>query len=149
MFMIPNGRRQRSTDLVPFGKLDRVFEDIVAGFPTFAAEGRTWAPATDVYESDEAVTLSLELPGVRPEDVKISLENETLTIRAEKKATKSDDEEGRQRRVERSYGIFERRFSVSPAIDTDSIEATQADGVLTLVMPKSERAKSREITIKS
>ena len=147
MFMIPNGRRQRSADLVPFGRFDRVFEDVLAGFPTFAAGGRSWVPATDVSESDDAVTLSLELPGVRPEDVKISLENETLTIRAEKKATTED--EGHQRRVERSYGIFERRFSVSPAIDTDAIEATQSDGVLTLVLPKSERAKSREITIKS
>lgn len=146
MFMIPRERRTRRADLVPFRSLDRMFDEAFNTFPAFAAS-RSLSPATDISETDDAVTLTIELPGVKPEDVKLSLENEELTIRAEKKH-EAQDTDARSHRVERSYGILERRFTLPSVIDTEKIDARQADGILTVVLPKSERARSREIEVK-
>jgi len=124
-----------------------MMDDVFAGFPTLASGDGKLSPAADVSENDDAVTLSLELPGVRSENVQLSVENTTLSIKAEKKQEKSEDTD-QVHRLERSFGTFERRFTLSSVIDTDGIEASLADGVLTVVLPKSERAKSREIEVK-
>lgn len=147
MFLIPTGRRPRPAELTSVSRFDRMMDDVFAGFPAMAAgEGKLF-PVTDVSEDDNAVTLILELPGVGSEDVQLSLENTTLLIKAEKKAEKSESSD-QVRRVERSFGTFERSFTLSNVIDTDGIEASLADGVLTVVLPKSERAKSRTIEVK-
>jgi len=147
MFLIPNGRRTPQAALAPVNRLDRVFDDVFSGFPAFAAGDCALVAVTDISESENAVTLAIELPGVRSEDVNVSLENDTLTIKAEKKQDTGDNTD-RVHRVERSFGTFERRFNVSKGIDVDGIEASQTDGVLTVVLPKSERAKSRDIEVK-
>jgi HSP20 family protein len=150
MFLIPNGRRTPRVALAPVNRLDRMFDEVFSGFPAFAAGDRALMAATDISESENAVTLTIELPGVRSEDVNVSLENDTLTIKAEKKQDSGDngDNADQVHRVERSFGTFERRFNVSKGIDVDGIEASQTDGVLTVVLPKSERAKSRDIEVK-
>ena len=146
MFLIPSGRQSRPAE-VTFNRFNRMMDDVFAGFPALASgEGKLF-PATDVSENDDAVTLSLELPGVRSEQVQLSLEGNTLSIKAEKKHEESENSE-HVRRLERSFGTFERRFTLSDAIDPDKIEAALADGILTVVLPKSERAKSREIEVK-
>jgi HSP20 family protein len=147
MFLIPNGRRTPQAALATVNRLDRVFDDVFSGFPAFAAGDRALVAVTDISESENAVTLAIELPGVRSEDVNVSLENDTLTIKAEKKRDTADNTD-RVHRAERSFGAFERRFNVSKGIDVDGIEASQTDGVLTVVLPKSERAKSRDIEVK-
>jgi HSP20 family protein len=147
MFLIPTGRRTRQANLAPVNRLDRVFDDVFTGFPTFAAGDRGLSAVTDIAESENAVTLTIELPGVRSEDVNVTLENDMLTIKAEKMRDSAETTD-KVHRVERSFGTFERRFNVSQGIDVDGIEASQTDGVLTVVLPKSERAKSRDIELK-
>jgi HSP20 family protein len=146
MLLIPTRRTTRPA-LAPFNRLDRLFDEGFAGFPAFTTGDRVLAPATDISESDSAVTLTIELPGVPSQDVNVSLENDVLTIKTEKQrpTVESTDQ---VRCVERSFGKFERRFNVGKGIDVDGIEASQTDGVLTVVLPKSERAKSRDIEVK-
>jgi HSP20 family protein len=106
-----------------------------------------WYPACDVFEDKEAVKIVAEVPGVRPEDVKISLENNLLTIRGEKKQ-EAEERTERVHRYERSYGSFERSFALPSTVDPDKIQATYANGVLTVTVPKAERARPREISIR-
>ncbi len=105
-----------------------------------------WLPAVDVFEEKDAVRIMAELPGVKADEVRISLENNVLTIRGEKKQTAEERTE-RVHRYERRYGAFERSFTVPTSIDADHIKAAYEDGVLTLTLPKVERAKPRQITV--
>ena len=107
-----------------------------------------WTPAVDVFEDKEAVKIVAELPGVKPEDVKISLENQTLSVRGEKKQVAEENTE-RVHRYERSYGAFERTFALPGTVDADRIEATFTDGLLTVTLPKVERARPRQIEIRT
>jgi HSP20 family protein len=88
----------------------------------------------------------MELPGVRPEDVKISLENNILTIRGEKRQQAEESNE-RVHRYERSYGSFERTFALPNTVDPDKIQANYENGVLMISVPKAERARPREIPV--
>jgi HSP20 family protein len=105
-----------------------------------------WMPACDIIEDKEQLKVVLELPGVRPEDVKINLENQVLTVRGEKKVAAEESKE-RWHRYERSYGSFERSFTLPGSVDAERIHATAEHGVLTLTLPKSEKAKPREIPV--
>lgn len=105
-----------------------------------------WLPAVDVFEEKDAVRIMAELPGVKADEVKISLENNVLTIRGEKKQTAEERTE-RVHRYERCYGAFERSFTVPTTIDAEHIKAAYEDGVLTLTLPKVERAKPRQISV--
>jgi HSP20 family protein len=89
-----------------------------------------------------------ELPGVRPEDVKLSIENSVLTIRGEKKQEAEENNE-RVHRYERMYGLFERSFALPNSIDPEKIEARYENGILTVSLPKAEKARPREIPVKS
>ncbi len=106
-----------------------------------------WTPSCDVLEDKDELKIVLELPGVRPEDVKINLENRILTVHGEKKAVAEQKDE-RWHRYERTYGAFERTFTLPVTVDPDRIQATVEHGVLTLTLPKSAAAKSREIPIR-
>ncbi len=112
------------------------------------AEGRTQLlPAVDVEESENDYVFRAEIPGLKKEDVKISLVDNVLTLAGEKKA-----EERRQdrtyHRVERTSGSFRRTYSISKPIQADKISAQYKDGVLEITVPKAEEAKPREIEIK-
>ncbi len=108
----------------------------------------SWIPATDVFEDKDSVKIVVEVPGVRPEDVKISLENNILTIRGEKKQ-EAEEKNERVHRYERSYGVFERSFALPTTVDPDKVEARYQDGILAITIPKSERARPREIPVKT
>jgi HSP20 family protein len=88
-----------------------------------------------------------EVPGVRPEDVKLSIENNLLTIRGEKKQ-QAEEKSERVHRYERSYGVFERTFSLPTTVDPERIAASYTNGILTVTIPKAERARPREIPVK-
>lgn len=105
-----------------------------------------WLPPVDVFEGQDGFKIVAELPGVKPEDVKISLENRTLTLRGEKKQVAEETTE-KVHRYERAYGTFERTFTLPGTVNPDQIQATYAEGVLTVVLPKAEQAKPREIPI--
>ncbi len=107
----------------------------------------SWLPACDIFEDKDAVRIVAEIPGVSPDDVKLSVENNMLTIRGEKRQAEEKESE-RVHRYERSYGRFERTFALPATVDTDRIEAHYGDGLLTIVLPKSERARPREIPVR-
>jgi HSP20 family protein len=106
-----------------------------------------WVPPVDVFEGKDAVRIVAELPGVRPEDVKLSIENQTLTLRGEKKQAAEESTET-VHRYERSYGSFARSFRLPETVDADRIEARYEHGVLTVTLPKSEKTRAREIAVK-
>lgn len=129
--------------------MNRFFDEFFRG-DVLADEsffGRDWTPAVDVVENDDNYVLKAELPGMNKDDVKITLENNVLTIRGEKK-NESEKKEGNYHRIERSYGSFERSFTVPGSLKVDNIDAQYKDGVLTLTLPKAEEAKPKLIDVK-
>jgi HSP20 family protein len=107
-----------------------------------------WHPACDVFEDKDTVKIVAEVPGVKPEDVRLSLENNLLTIRGEKRQ-EAEERSERVHRYERSYGSFERAFVLPSTVDAEKISADYRNGVLTVTVPKAERARPREIPVKS
>ena len=107
---------------------------------------RSWLPATDVSETPEAVTLRLEVPGLTRDQIRIAVENNTLTVRGEKTQETSSENE-KFRRTERSFGSFERSFSLPGYVATEQVQASLQDGVLSITLPRREETKAREIRI--
>jgi len=106
-----------------------------------------WSPSVDIYENKDQIVLEAELPGMRPEDVDISIENNVLTIHGERKFEKKDEQDNFHR-VERSYGSFTRSFTLPPTVTSDNVDASFDNGVLRLSLAKREEAKPRRIEIK-
>lgn len=106
-----------------------------------------WMPPVDVMEERDTIRLVAELPGVKPEDVNISLENNVLTLQGEKHK-EEEREDGKGYRYERTYGMFERSFTLPATIDANKIVAKFDSGLLTILLPKVEAAKPRQITVK-
>ena len=107
---------------------------------------RTWAPPVDIYETDNALVLKADLPGVDPKDEEIRVENGILYLKGERKFEKEVKEEN-YHRVERSYGAFTRSSSLPGSIDTEHVTAEYKDGQLILTMPKREEAKPKTVKI--
>jgi HSP20 family protein len=106
-----------------------------------------WAPAVDVSEDDKEYLVKAELPELKKEDVKINVENHTLTISGERRAEK--EEKGkRYHRIERSFGSFQRRFAIPEGIDSSKVAAEFKDGLLLVHLPKDEKAKPKAIEVK-
>jgi HSP20 family protein len=108
--------------------------------------GASWVPPVDIFEDAEVIRILAEIPGVSPADVKISLEHNILTIRGSKQQVAQERTE-RVHRYERTYGAFERTFTLPATVDASNIKATYEHGVLTVTLPKVERAKPREIVV--
>ena len=109
---------------------------------------KTWSPRVDVSETDGAIMIASELPGLKSEDIKITVADGVVTLEGEKK----EEEETTDRtvhRVERTYGAFRRSFRLPSAVNADEITATFADGVLSVNLPKAEEAKARQIEVKT
>lgn len=124
-------------------RLERMFQ---AAFPTESLGRGVWVPAVDIYETaDNTVVLKAELPEMKREDIKVTVENNTLTIEGERTLTNAEDE--KFHRVERGYGAFSRRFTIPNTIDAARVEATYQDGVLTVKLPRREESKARQIQI--
>lgn len=133
--------------------IQRMFENPFGALrePTSMSQVLGWYPPVEVAETDNELTLTAELPGMDQRDIKLEVEGDVLTLRGEKRATHV--EEGKKREYyleERTYGAFQRSFSLPPSIDSNKIDASFANGVLTLRMPKNGTAKprGREIAIK-
>lgn len=137
-------------------QIDRLFDDFYSGNFSLSSFLRDYegmgdfSPRMDLEESEKEITISAELPGLKPEDVDISLENNTLTISGEKRVEK-EDQGKRYYRVERSYGSFSRRIPLPAEVEEDRIDASLKDGLLKVTLPKSKeaQAKSRRIPIKT
>jgi HSP20 family protein len=128
------------------GEVDRFFRDFMR--PLTGPAPRTWEPSVDVREDADSILLRADLPGVRPEDVKLTWENGVLTLSGERHAEKTD-KASTFHRVERVHGTFERRFSLPKEADGAAAEASYENGVLTVVIPKRAEAKPRAIEIKT
>ncbi|HUA66361.1 MAG TPA: Hsp20/alpha crystallin family protein, partial [Alphaproteobacteria bacterium] len=106
-----------------------------------------WAPLVDVIEDEKEYLIKVELPEVHKDDVKVTVENGTLTISGERKAEK--EQKGRRfHRVERYYGRFERTFGIPDDAETDAVNAEFKDGVLRVRLAKSEKARPKQIEVK-
>lgn len=108
--------------------------------------GERWSPSVDIAETDSGFEVRAELPGVKQDDVNVSVRDNVLTLRGEKRQEETD--EGKNyRRVERHYGSFQRAFTLPPNVNPEAITAHYRDGVLTLTVPKAEEAQPKEIPI--
>jgi HSP20 family protein len=134
----------------PFRDIARLQEEMSRLFDDrryAAGESVGWTPACDIYEDDESVALDFELAGVDPKNVDVRFENGVLTLRGERKLEREDRREN-YHRVERSYGIFTRSFSLPGSVDAEKIRAESKNGVLTVLLPKRAEAKPRSIHVK-
>lgn len=128
-------------------EVNRLYGDLV-GRPSDAESPMLWAPKVDIEENKEGYVLKAELPGIKQEDIKISITDNQLVIRGEKRR-EVEQGDTTYHRVERVYGTFERAFTLTKAVRADKIEALYRDGVLEVHVPKAEEAKAREIPIKT
>lgn len=130
------------------GDLDRLFQARLHGGEDGDNGAVTdWIPAVDIKEEDQRFVLEADVPGVRPEDIEITMENGVLTLRG-RRETEAREQDGRYRRVERVRGQFFRRFTLPDTADAESIEAHFAHGVLEVVIPKLPQVQPRRISVK-
>jgi len=106
----------------------------------------TWAPAVDIFETEQELVVKADLPDIKPEELDIRVENNLLTIRGERQFEKKVEEKN-YLRVERTYGSFSRSFSLANTVKTEAIKAEYKNGVLTLTVPKREEAKPKQIKV--
>jgi len=121
------------------GNLDWAFRDSATA---------AWVPPVDVLEQPDAIRINLEMPGVNPDQVQIAVEGNVLTVRGTKEQLAEEKTE-RVHRYERTYGAFERTFTLPATVDAGAIKATAEHGVLTVMLPKVEKAKPRTIAVEA
>jgi HSP20 family protein len=129
----------------PFASL-KLFEDAVARMWSEPRATRPWSPAVDIVETEDALVLKADLPDVKLEDIDVRVENETLTIKGERKFEKEEKIKG-YHRIERSYGAFMRSFTVPASLEAEKVSAEYKNGVLTVTLPKREEAKPRQVKV--
>lgn len=132
-------------------RMNRMFDDFLrdmlpARSSEEVASGR-WLPSVDIKESPETLSLVVELPGLKKEDVSIMVENQVLTIAGERKF-ESEQKDETYHRIERSYGGFLRSFTLPANVKADQVDARFENGLLTVTLPKVDEAKPRRIEIR-
>ncbi len=125
--------------------ISRMMDEFMANQRT--GDMMAWGPNVDIVENSDNFEIHAELPGVKQEDVNITLDNNVLTLSGEKKQEVKEENKGNYCRIERSYGRFERSFSLPNTIKAEAVRASFDDGVLRITLPKAEQAKSRTISI--
>jgi len=115
--------------------------------PEEALTTTSFAPPVDIYEDEHNITLKMEVPGIDEEDIDVRIENNTLTIRGERRFEKEEKEEN-FRRVERQYGSFTRSFTLPSSVETENIQASYDKGVLEIRLTKKAEAKPKQIKVK-
>jgi HSP20 family protein len=140
----------------PFSELRNIQEDFNRVFKTampqfFEEEALSgnWSPSVDIYEDQNSIVIEADLPGIRPEDFKLAIENYKLTLSGERRFEKQVKGQTKNdwHRVERSYGSFTRTFSLPSTVNVDQVKAEFTDGVLRVTLPKREEVKARQIEI--
>ena len=109
--------------------------------------GGDWNPSLDISETDEAVEIKVDLPGIKPEDMEIRVTDDRLTIQGERKEEK-ETKNKTIRRVERSYGSFYRSIALPAGAKADDVSAVSDNGVITITVPKGDAAKAKKIKVK-
>ena len=126
-------------------ELNRFFDDRYIG-TSHVAETRNWTPHVDITESDDSFRVAADVPGVKPEDMEISLHKGVLTIRGER-STDNEVKTDSFTRRERTRGTFIRQFNLPDSADQETVKAKAVDGVLEVVIPKAKQAKPISISI--
>lgn len=137
-------------------EINRMFDNFFRGGIQDDGAISFLTPAVDIAEGDSDYTVRVELPGVSKDDVKITMQDNILTIRGEKKLVRTTQSSGEEKearesnyhRTERSFGSFQRSFTLPTHVKSDKIEATYKDGILTVTLPKAEEAKPKQIEVK-
>ncbi|MCK5391984.1 MAG: Hsp20/alpha crystallin family protein [Deltaproteobacteria bacterium] len=127
--------------------VDRLINEFGRGHQlTEGPEKETWSPKVDIYETEGSYVLNAELPGLKKEEIKIDLNDNTLTLKGERKFEEKVEKENYVR-IESSYGSFARSFVLSDKVNGENITANYKDGVLEVTLPKKEEAKPKEIKV--
>ena len=136
----------------PWGLLNQLQKELERSYRDQSGESTVstaeWAPAVDIKEDAQQFVIEADIPGVKPEEIDVSMEGGVLTIKGEKRAENKTEKEG-YKRVERTYGSFYRRFSLPDTADADAISAKSKHGVLEIVIPKREAVKPKKIDVTS
>ncbi|MBU1698882.1 MAG: Hsp20/alpha crystallin family protein [Candidatus Eisenbacteria bacterium] len=130
-----------------FNDLSRELNRLFEGDSTSGCSACNWAPAMDVIEKDDNYIVTMDLPGLSKEEVELTLHNNHLNIKGERKI-EHDEKIENVYRSERIRGMFERTIKLPTAVNTENVEATFTNGVLEIRLPKTEEAKARQIAIK-
>ena len=149
MFMTHRPSREPASDAWGLERrVNRLLNEALGGLDWQYREnaGASWVPPVDIFEEDDAIRILTEVPGVKPEDVKISVEGNVLTVQGTKRQVAAEQTE-RVHRYERTYGSFERSFTLPATVDPSGIKATYENGVLIVTLPKVEKAKPRQIQV--
>lgn len=134
----------------PWGLLNQLQKELERSYNSNGTEGSIataeWSPSVDIKEDADKFIIHADIPGVKPEEIDISMENSVLTIKGEKKTEATTENTG-YKRVERVYGTFYRRFSLPDSANPDAISAKSANGVLEITIPKRDAIKPTKINI--
>ncbi len=130
-------------------RMDEIFGEFFGQTPfAIAATEAVWSPLVDVHETKEGFLLQVELPGVKQEDIQVSMVGDTLTLKGERKR-ETEVKEDSYHRIERSYGTFQRSIVLPSVLDPNRVKATYREGVLEIQLPKKEEAKPKEIKVET
>jgi HSP20 family protein len=124
----------------------RLFDTFLADAPGEDLTSRTWTPPVDIQETTDAYRIQADLPGLTKDDIQVTFENNVLRLSGERKWEKDVKKEN-YHRIERTYGSFSRSFALPNQVSPDKVEAKFENGVLSVVVPKAEAAKPRQISI--
>jgi HSP20 family protein len=124
----------------------RFFEDAFTRMLSEPRTGRPWSPAVDIFETEDELVLKADVPEIDLKDIDLRVENQTLTLSGERKFEKDDSRKG-YHRIERAYGQFTRSFALPSTVDTEKVEASYSNGVLSVKLPKKAAAKPRQVKI--
>ncbi len=129
-------------------RLNSIFHDFArpSGQESESLSSGSFIPAVDIYEDAQHVALKLEIPGIRQEDLDIRVENQTLSVRGERKFEAEEKEENFHR-IERRFGSFVRSFTLPQTVDTDTVKASYENGVLKISISKKAEAKPKQIKV--
>ncbi len=127
-------------------RMNSLFRDLSGNENNDVLTNASFVPAVDIYENEHKVVLKLEVPGISQEDLDVRVENNTLTVRGERKLEKEEKEENFHR-MERRYGSFYRAFTLPTTVDSEHIDATYDAGILTLALQKKAEAKPKQIKV--
>jgi HSP20 family protein len=129
-------------------EMNKLFDDFFGRTPTrwFQPEEGLWTPNVDVSETKDDIVFTAEIPGLKKEDIKLSVQDNVFTLSGEKKEEK-EEKDANYHRLERSYGSFCRSFTFPTPVQPDKVKASYKDGILRITLPKTEEVKPKEIPI--
>lgn len=130
-------------------EMNRLFNDFFGRVPSrFEADWTPseWSPSVDIFETKDDILIKAEVPGMKKEDIKITLQDNVLTLKGESKQEK-EEKETNFYRMERSYGSFVRSFNLPTVVQADRIKASYKDGILSITLSKAEEVKPKQIPI--